>query len=58
MVGIFKRFAKIGGSAAPDHHDALTSIAKSYTALVAATNFLEVGLYAHCSKSRSNFATG
>jgi nuclear pore complex protein Nup205 len=41
MVGIFKRFAKIGGSGAPDHHDALTSIAKSYTALVAATNFLE-----------------
>ncbi|KAL4988545.1 nucleoporin Nup186/Nup192/Nup205 [Aspergillus falconensis] len=42
MVGVFKRFAKIGGSAAPDHHDALTSIAKSYTALIAATDFLEV----------------
>ncbi|KAI9370793.1 nucleoporin Nup186/Nup192/Nup205 [Aspergillus egyptiacus] len=42
MVGIFKRFAKIGGAAAPGHHDALTSIAKSYTALVAATDFLEV----------------
>ncbi|KAL4821230.1 hypothetical protein BDW67DRAFT_172084 [Aspergillus spinulosporus] len=42
MVGIFKRFAKIGGSGTPDHHDALTSIAKSYTALIAATNFLEM----------------
>ncbi|KAL4778274.1 nucleoporin Nup186/Nup192/Nup205 [Aspergillus varians] len=41
MVGIFKRFAKIGGASA-NHHDALTSIAKSYTALVAATDFLEV----------------
>ncbi|KAL4973159.1 hypothetical protein BDW66DRAFT_162335 [Aspergillus desertorum] len=42
MVGIFKRFAKIGGSGAPDHHGALTSIAKSYTALIAATDFLEM----------------
>ncbi|KAL4930852.1 uncharacterized protein BDV17DRAFT_280479 [Aspergillus undulatus] len=42
MVGIFKRFAKIGGTGAADHHDALTSIAKSYTALVAATDFLEM----------------
>ncbi|KAL4795958.1 hypothetical protein BDV19DRAFT_378449 [Aspergillus venezuelensis] len=42
MVGIFKRFAKIGGAGAADHHDALTSIAKSYTALVAATDFLEM----------------
>ncbi|KAL4941066.1 hypothetical protein BDV06DRAFT_212966 [Aspergillus oleicola] len=41
MVGIFKRFAKIGGAGAADHYDALTSIAKSYTALVAATDFLE-----------------
>ncbi|RDW63036.1 nuclear pore complex Nup192/Nup205 family protein [Aspergillus mulundensis] len=41
MVGVFKRFAKVGGSGAADHHDALTSIAKSYTALVAATDFLE-----------------
>jgi nuclear pore complex protein Nup205 len=44
MVGIFKRFAKIGGAAAPEHHEALTSIAKSYTALVAATDFLEVSV--------------
>lgn len=42
MVGIFKRFAKIGGTDAADHHEALTSIAKSYTALVAATDYLEV----------------
>ncbi|KAL2830034.1 hypothetical protein BDW59DRAFT_170319 [Aspergillus cavernicola] len=42
MVGIFKRFAKIGGAGAPNHHDALTSIAKSYTALIAATDFLEM----------------
>ncbi|KAL2860708.1 cullin-4B [Aspergillus lucknowensis] len=42
MVGVFKRFAKVGGVGAADHHDALTSIAKSYTALVAATDFLEM----------------
>ncbi|KAL3460377.1 hypothetical protein BJX64DRAFT_278566 [Aspergillus heterothallicus] len=41
MVGIFKRFAKIGGAGAAEHHETLTSIAKSYTALVAATDFLE-----------------
>ncbi|KAL2821527.1 hypothetical protein BJX63DRAFT_417926 [Aspergillus granulosus] len=42
MVGIFKRFAKIGGAGAAEHHEALTSIAKSYTALVAATDYLEM----------------
>ncbi|KAL3473128.1 hypothetical protein BJX99DRAFT_249177 [Aspergillus californicus] len=42
MVGIFKRFAKVGGVGSANHHDALTSIAKSYTALVAATDFLEM----------------
>ncbi|KAL4957716.1 nucleoporin Nup186/Nup192/Nup205 [Aspergillus filifer] len=42
MAGIFKRFAKIGGAGAADHYEALTSIAKSYTALIAATDFLGV----------------
>ena len=42
MVGIFKRFAKIGGGGAADHHNALTNLTKSYMALVAATDFLEV----------------
>ncbi|KAL5343111.1 nucleoporin Nup186/Nup192/Nup205 [Aspergillus crustosus] len=42
MVGVFKRFAKIGGAGNAEHHDALTNIAKSYTALVAATDFLDV----------------
>lgn len=46
MVGIFKRFAKIGGASAPDHHETLSELAKSYMALVAATDFLEVGSYA------------
>ncbi|GMF77188.1 unnamed protein product [Aspergillus oryzae] len=41
MVGIFKRFAKIGGGGAADHHNALTNLTKSYMALVAATDFLE-----------------
>ncbi|KAL4887389.1 hypothetical protein BJY04DRAFT_204342 [Aspergillus karnatakaensis] len=42
MVGVFKRFAKIGGAGSADHHDALASIAKSYTALIAATDFLDM----------------
>ncbi|PWY67190.1 cullin-4B [Aspergillus heteromorphus CBS 117.55] len=41
MVGIFKRFAKIGGSGAANHQDALRNLTKSYMALVAATDFLE-----------------
>ncbi|KKK19982.1 putative nuclear pore complex subunit Nup192 [Aspergillus ochraceoroseus] len=41
MVGIFKRFAKIGGAGSANHHSALTNLAKSYTALIAATEFLE-----------------
>ena len=45
MVGIFKRFAKIGGGGAADHHSALTNLTKSYMALVAATDFLEVRTY-------------
>ncbi|PYH93691.1 Cullin-domain-containing protein [Aspergillus ellipticus CBS 707.79] len=40
MVGIFKRFAKIGGAGATDHHDALRNLTKSYMALVTATDFL------------------
>ncbi|KAJ5101855.1 hypothetical protein NUU61_004077 [Penicillium alfredii] len=41
MVGIFKRFAKIGGSSTPDHHATLCELVKSFMALVAATDFLE-----------------
>ncbi|KAF5864788.1 hypothetical protein ETB97_006325 [Aspergillus alliaceus] len=41
MVGIFKRFAKIGGKGAADHHRTLGNLTKSYMALVAATDFLE-----------------
>ena len=42
MVGIFKRFAKLGGAGAADHHDALRKLTKSYLALITATDFLEV----------------
>lgn len=42
MVGIFKRFAKIGGDTAPDHQNALCELVKSFMALVTATDFLEV----------------
>jgi nuclear pore complex protein Nup205 len=42
MVGIFKRFAKIGGDIGAGHHETLRDLAKAYTALVAATDFLEV----------------
>lgn len=41
MVGIFKRFAKIGGVGTADHHDALSDLAKCYMTLISATNFLE-----------------
>ncbi|KAJ5690142.1 hypothetical protein N7462_004534 [Penicillium macrosclerotiorum] len=41
MVGVFKRFAKIGGGPSPDHHEALCELVKSFMALITATNFLE-----------------
>ncbi|KAE8148150.1 hypothetical protein BDV25DRAFT_131493 [Aspergillus avenaceus] len=41
MVGIFKRFAKIGGGAT-EHHDTLKNVARSYMALITATDFLEM----------------
>lgn len=45
MVGIFKRFAKIGGGGAtPEINETLDGLAKSYVALVTATGFLEVRL--------------
>ena len=44
MVGIFKRFAKIGGGIAAGHHETLSDLVKAYMALVAATDFLEVCL--------------
>lgn len=42
MVGIFKRFAKIGGSGKSEHHEALCELVKSFMALVTATDYLEV----------------
>ena len=42
MVGIFKQFAKIGGAGVADHHETLGDLAKSFMALVTATDFLEV----------------
>lgn len=42
MVGVFKRFAKIGGEANPSHQDTLCELVKSFMALVAATDYLEV----------------
>ena len=42
MVGVFKRFAKIGGAGAADHHSTLSDLTKSYMTLVAVTDFLEV----------------
>lgn len=46
MVGIFKRFAKIGGDTAPDHQNTLCELVKSFMALVTATDFLEVSPFA------------
>ena len=42
MVGVFKRFARIGGSSATDSQDTLCELVKSFIALVTATDFLEV----------------
>ncbi|KAJ5098575.1 hypothetical protein N7532_005576 [Penicillium argentinense] len=47
MVGIFKRFAKIGGSGDAGHHEALCELVKSFMALVTATEYLEVSGYEH-----------
>lgn len=53
MVGIFKRLAKIGGAAAAAHRNTLDDLAKSYMALVAGTDFLEVcwRAYGACPES-------
>lgn len=43
MVGIFKRFANIGGREASAYiDDVLGDLTKSYMALITATDFLEV----------------
>lgn len=48
MVGIFKRFAKIGGSGNADHQETLCELVKSFMALVTAAEFLEVRfIYSH-----------
>lgn len=44
MVGIFKRFGKIGADIGAGHHETLSDLAKAYTALLAATDFLEVSV--------------
>lgn len=41
MVGVFKRFAKIGGDAPVGHQDALCELVKSFMALVAASDYVE-----------------
>ncbi|KAJ6144854.1 hypothetical protein N7470_008749 [Penicillium chermesinum] len=41
MVGIFKRFAKIGGSAAADQQETLCELVKSFMALVTASGFVD-----------------
>ncbi|KAJ5653925.1 hypothetical protein N7490_000928 [Penicillium lividum] len=41
MVGVFKRFAKIGGDAPAGHQDALCELVKAFMALVAASDYLE-----------------
>lgn len=43
MIGIFKRFAKIGVTTA-ESNETLNDLVKSYVALIAATDFVEVSL--------------
>jgi len=44
MVGIFKRFAKIGGVTSAGSDDILEDLVKSYLVLITATDFVEVSL--------------
>ncbi|KAJ5107139.1 hypothetical protein N7456_003814 [Penicillium angulare] len=41
MVGVFKRFAKIGGSAPADHQEILCELVKAFMALITATDYLD-----------------
>ncbi|KAJ5945720.1 hypothetical protein N7454_002559 [Penicillium verhagenii] len=41
MVGVFKRFAKIGGDTPAGHQEALCELVKSFMALVTASDYLE-----------------
>lgn len=43
MVGIFKRYAKIGVPAAAGTQDILHDLVKSFIALITAAGFVEVG---------------
>lgn len=42
MVGIFKRYAKIGGEASSSHREVIQSLVKAYVALISGTGFVEV----------------
>lgn len=42
MVGIFKRYAKIGGEASSSHREVIQTLVKAYVALISATGFVEV----------------
>ncbi|OJJ51011.1 hypothetical protein ASPZODRAFT_156001 [Penicilliopsis zonata CBS 506.65] len=41
MVGVFKRFARVGAGATAEKSETLDELVKSYMALIAATDFLE-----------------
>lgn len=41
MVGVFKRFAKIGGGAPAGHQETLCELVKSFMVLVTATEYLD-----------------
>lgn len=42
MVGIFKRYAKIGGEVSSDHREVVQNLVKTYVALISAAGFVEV----------------
>lgn len=48
MVGIFKRYAKIGGVSSAGNDEVLEDLVKSYMVLITATDFVEVRLPADC----------
>lgn len=45
MVGIFKRYAKIGGEVSSHHLEVIQNLVKAYVALISAVGFVEVSAY-------------
>lgn len=54
MIGIFKRFARIGGVTSAESDVVLEDLVKSYMVLISATDFVEVGSSVFCLLFQKN----